>query len=366
MSDAGRLASIDALRGVAVLGVVTMHCSLAVPSIGWAWMQFFAIGQYGVDLFFAISGFVLCEAVERRRRRGDTVSRREFLWRRGVRLWPLYAAGIWFYGWVYPQNSFSAAQIDDFGGVIGNLLLFNGWQLGWENLLVPGGWSISAEATYALLFAALLPWLRSIKTAVLAWTVAVGIVCGGGETLRAWLVSSAVGGSDAASGYWAGGYMPTFLGGVIVWFLSRRAEGRTLTWRQRGMGAGMAALLFAFRDVGPDGEWQRVIWIGAASALAVWAVADLAVGGWPGRALVGLGQLSYGAYLVHFAMIDVVEVLVVAGLPVGASSGVMFGLMCVGVVAFTMPVAWLVEQVVSPRMWRELIVRLRAGENPAP
>ena len=59
-----RLASIDALRGVAALGVVLYHTN-AIPGVdrrlwyGDAFDAAMLFGKYGVWLFFVISGFCI-------------------------------------------------------------------------------------------------------------------------------------------------------------------------------------------------------------------------------------------------------------------------------------------------------------------
>ena len=60
----GRLALIDGLRGIAAMLVVLFHfCAVAhladVPVLGWL----FAHGNFGVEVFFVISGFVIAYSV---------------------------------------------------------------------------------------------------------------------------------------------------------------------------------------------------------------------------------------------------------------------------------------------------------------
>ncbi len=57
-----RLAELDALRGIAALAVVVFHYTVKAPEILPRVVTVdhgFALGNYGVQLFFAISGFVI-------------------------------------------------------------------------------------------------------------------------------------------------------------------------------------------------------------------------------------------------------------------------------------------------------------------
>ena len=86
-----RLPELDALRGIAALIVVLFHYTwrahnklsdLQTIPYGLAW------GHYGVELFFAISGFVIFMTLERTRQTAD------FIVSRFSRLFPAFWAGI--------------------------------------------------------------------------------------------------------------------------------------------------------------------------------------------------------------------------------------------------------------------------------
>ena len=82
MSDnsAGRFDTLDLLRGVAALAVVTYHFPGDSPLLGH--------GYLAVDLFFALSGFVIAHAYGWQLMNGEPVGR--FMLRRLIRLYPLY------------------------------------------------------------------------------------------------------------------------------------------------------------------------------------------------------------------------------------------------------------------------------------
>ena len=81
-----RLESLDVLRGIAALLVVTQHFWERYPAFMRFTEQRFRIGEFGVVLFFLTSGFVIPASLERRN------SLREFWIGRFFRLFPLY----WF------------------------------------------------------------------------------------------------------------------------------------------------------------------------------------------------------------------------------------------------------------------------------
>lgn len=79
----GHLASLDGLRGVAVLPVLGYHFGLRAFGGGWL----------GVDLFFVISGYVVTKSLLRRMN-SDRWSVTEYFWRRFSRLIPVVLVAV--------------------------------------------------------------------------------------------------------------------------------------------------------------------------------------------------------------------------------------------------------------------------------
>ncbi|GMM93087.1 acyltransferase family protein [Qipengyuania sp. MTN3-11] len=79
-----RFHSVDALRGIAAIAVMLYHAGPAspLPMPG---------GYLAVDLFFALSGFVIAANYAGRLDHG--MGFREFMWLRVARLWPMLALG---------------------------------------------------------------------------------------------------------------------------------------------------------------------------------------------------------------------------------------------------------------------------------
>ena len=145
--------SIQALRGVAVLGVVAFHLmSIEKKYSGGDLIlpDFLSLGQSGVDLFFVISGFVMV-SVTMGRFAHDRETRR-FLWGRFSRIYPTY----WFYFFltavvylIKPEwvNSLYGHQAE----LLSSFLL-----LPTQQPLVIVAWSLSHELWFYLIFAVLL------------------------------------------------------------------------------------------------------------------------------------------------------------------------------------------------------------------
>jgi peptidoglycan/LPS O-acetylase OafA/YrhL len=166
-----KLESIQALRGIAVLGVIAFHAMTIerkysggdqlLPGL----LEF---GQTGVDLFFVISGFVMVTVTRGRGGRGDTG---RFLWSRFSRIYPTY----WFYyfltaavflvrpGWV---NAAQGHQVD----LLTSFLLLPDVHLP----LVMVAWSLIHELWFYLVFAVLLQFREGLLPhLLLLWAAAI-------------------------------------------------------------------------------------------------------------------------------------------------------------------------------------------------
>jgi peptidoglycan/LPS O-acetylase OafA/YrhL len=130
-----RLDSVQMLRAIAAVAVVTHHISL------------FANGQWGVDLFFVISGFIMCYVT--------ADSGRRFFAKRIIRVVPLYWAGtlaVFCVALVWPQMLHNTtASIPD----LVKSMLFIPFKKGDRiNPVLFLGWTLNYEMLFYLLFAA--------------------------------------------------------------------------------------------------------------------------------------------------------------------------------------------------------------------
>jgi peptidoglycan/LPS O-acetylase OafA/YrhL len=155
---------IDVLRGLAILGVVSVHTmqatnSLLVGNKSIAFAYLIELGRYGVEVFFFISGWLLASIYGLD---GNNLGK-AYLFRRIGRIYPLWVfffclnIFIWqINGNVKIISEFAGGNIDNsFALVLTTIMtltftLFLSGVL-W-NVVIPGGWSIQAEVAHYMLF----------------------------------------------------------------------------------------------------------------------------------------------------------------------------------------------------------------------
>ncbi len=172
---AGRLAWLDALRGFAALCVVFDHGStlLLRPArdVLYQWLN---LGQYGVFVFFLVSGYIVPASLERKG------SLSAFWTSRAFRLYPLYAVALGLAAVAYWTGHGTMRGAEHHPLTAGA-----SWLLMLPNLLtgpnVPNvTWTLSYEMVFYLLLAALFSWGVHRHSGGYALTWAVGAVALGG------------------------------------------------------------------------------------------------------------------------------------------------------------------------------------------
>ena len=167
-----RYAYIDALRGIAIIGVLFAHVShysnIAYPS----WLNLIAtvdVGPRGVQLFYVVSAFTLCLSFSKRRHiEKHTI--RNFYIRRFFRIAPLFYLAILYYLW---QKNFWNGNPNHFSlmNILTTFTFLNGFFPQFINNIVFGGWSIAVETSFYILFPLLFYQLRSTCRAIVITSI---------------------------------------------------------------------------------------------------------------------------------------------------------------------------------------------------
>ena len=132
---------LDAIRGIAILGVIMVHVSNIYEERESLLLQsILSLGRYGVQLFFVISGFLMTQIVNEK-----AFSHVEFLKRRVIRLYPLWLLFLVVFLFA---NSISPIYLLPVLIIMLNTLSPQTCWLGY-----PGTWTIAAEFLHYIYFA---------------------------------------------------------------------------------------------------------------------------------------------------------------------------------------------------------------------
>ena len=155
----GRMALVDALRGLAALWVAAYHFYNAIAERGQlSWFEplkrVLEVGNLGVMVFFVLSGFVIACSVHRARVTGRYVG--IFALRRSLRLDPTYWTVIWLTCLMALAKSSWTSATNPVAFTLGDVLL----NMCYLNRLVQGptivavGWTLCLEVQFYLVFVA--------------------------------------------------------------------------------------------------------------------------------------------------------------------------------------------------------------------
>lgn len=347
---------IDAARGYAILLVIICHTSL--PLEPWPVRRFTELGWHGVQLFFVVSAMTLALSW-RHRRPAEIHPFLGFLVRRVFRIWPMYFVAFIAYLMIWPPGPrWSMTHI------LTVLTFTHGWSPAllptidtWD--AVPGSWSIAAEFSFYLLFPVLV-WIATTPArAVLLVGMAMGVagICNpiGYATYVGRYGAVA---TDQWRYYWFPNQLPVFaLGFVVCQCFLRLQPGQAWAVARARLVpfcpaiAALAALVFLSLGLWPSPPRVHALWpltlpIHLAAGLT-FAVGVLALGLSPSRLFVNrftvwLGRVSFSAYLIHFAVLDIAQLLLpgvfgdaVRGMRALAGSALLLGvtLLVTGVLA---------------------------------
>ena len=218
-----KLDYIDAVRGWAILLVITCHVGGMFPEMPYPVKKLTNFGWHGVQLFFLASALTLLMSWHRARVH-DGVFVGSFFVRRFLRIAPMYYAGAAIYFVAEPPISgFSLSQM------LISFAFLNTWQPEWIPttpgwMVVPGGWSIGVEFTFYALFPLLAVLVTSLPRALAFFAVAFAFACGANHLGATWLTGYP---ADAAGNFlyfWFPNQVPVFALGFVLYFVieSRR------------------------------------------------------------------------------------------------------------------------------------------------
>lgn len=293
----GRLDALTGIRGIAALIVVGFHMHLLSLWPGTLLMR----GHIGVELFFVLSGFILSFVYDREFASGAGSWRRFIALRLG-RIYPAYF--VVFLLCLAMQAAIHVLDLphgetSDYGlaaFAVAYALMVQSWGLFSQQDFNLPAWSVSAEWLCYLLFPLLLRISRPVRgtwpvLSVIAFCLVLYFFIGreGGVIFSARIFTPRV--------------AACFVIGMMLWRLTSLplAASRAMGWITDAAAVALAALML----LNPPHE--------LASPLIVVLIALLLFGLFYNRgavawllsrpAMVYLGEISYGIYLLHWAVL---------------------------------------------------------------
>lgn len=212
-------ANLDFLRSIAVLAVLADHIA-GTFGVAQRHAAFWALGRWGVLLFFVHTSLVLMMSMERLGLEGKSLYRTFYI-RRFFRIYPLSFAIVGAVLLVHiPETSWAKAfNYPDRGTILSNVLLCQNFT-GRYSLIGPL-WSLPYEVQMYLLLPAIFLFLRKAKGRALAGLWVAAVVLG---LLQAWAAGTDQGRWLHVDRLGIAEFVPCFLAGVIAYQLLRRKK----------------------------------------------------------------------------------------------------------------------------------------------
>jgi peptidoglycan/LPS O-acetylase OafA/YrhL len=172
--------SLDGLRCLAIVAVICHHTLDDVPGIPLT-----GRGFLGVDLFFALSGFLIVTLLLRERERSGTISLTGFYRRRSLRIFPLYFGLFGVLAFVFGVLMPGSRMSEPFFHYLPYHLTFiSDWVQDVSLLSIT--WSLAAEEQFYLLWPPIERWFRDRAIALLLLLIAANQAINFGWWGRQW------------------------------------------------------------------------------------------------------------------------------------------------------------------------------------
>jgi peptidoglycan/LPS O-acetylase OafA/YrhL len=169
----GYLPSLDGWRALAVLGVLMTH-DLPWVLFGHSDAAWKGYGGHGVELFFAISGFLITTRILEEERIVGHFDIRRFYIRRVFRIQP----AAWVYLLAIALLMMTGMVRADWTYWFGGLLLYQNYLFPWTNgsALLGHFWSLAVEEHFYILLSLTLLWVKRRRLLALGLMFAVSMI----------------------------------------------------------------------------------------------------------------------------------------------------------------------------------------------
>jgi peptidoglycan/LPS O-acetylase OafA/YrhL len=296
--------------------VIACHLAYQYPGLPWPVKRVVTSGWFGVQLFFLASCLTLLMSWHSEVLSAGKVSLVSFFIRRFFRIAPAYyAAGLFYYFITAPKSGF------DLWHALESATFINAWTPTWMPTVaggwavVPGGWSISVEFAFYVIFPVFASFTTSLRRSlqVLGMSVAMGLVA---NLLTFGLLQGAYNKAALSNFlfFWFPDQASVFALGGVMFFMIRD---EVPAWLQAARNSDALALIsigvFWIMTYLPLGHYlgdRPLVPAGLAACFPLMTfVIALSKGNsiFVNRLAGSIGKVSFSAYLLHFAVLQVIR-----------------------------------------------------------
>jgi len=301
---------LDALRFFAFLGVFIFHAAPRTMDFYNAagyphWLSsllisIFGAGAYGVDLFFALSAYLITSLLLRERSATGALDLRGFYVRRILRIWPLYLAFVAFaaiFAALVPGQHLPMKYVVGYSLLAGNwIYAFYGLPASFATPL----WTVSIEEQFYL------AWPLALRKASVRTMAAIALgLLAVANAWRVWLAVTAA--PVERIEYNTFTRLDPIAFGILIALFGHKLPCFTRQQRAAMLGGGVATwvAVFAFTvtfGVSTVTTWRMALghpFTALASVVVLLSVLGSQHGFLRNQGLLYLGKISYGLYVLH-------------------------------------------------------------------
>jgi peptidoglycan/LPS O-acetylase OafA/YrhL len=377
-SHSPRFVFLDAMRGLAILGVLSTHCAWFAGG-DFRGRPFAFAGMYGVQLFFVVSAFTIFMTLERAVPREPALIR-SFFTRRIFRIVPMFWVGIVLYAFAPGREHYYTHF--DIGPSYYALtaLLQHIWHPYYINSVVPGGWTVGVEMAFYIIAPLIFFRVKSWQAA-LYFLLATLLICEAASyALRHAVAHQMVFKAVQADQpelmqqfyfKWFPSQLPVFACGILGYYVFKAMPAGFHNRRNGFLLLATASMaLYNAVDIGGHRLLPEQAVYGLGFLLLVLSQAVYPFPLFVNPAVCFLGRISFSFYLLHFVIMDAEIRLFHAFLPgVYSRPALAYVALAAATLVITIPLAWLTYTCVEQpfiKLGSNIVRRLNSAPELAP
>ncbi len=312
------LASIDAIRGWAILLVILVHTGGVFTELPWPVKKITNLGWYGVQLFFIASAYTLIMSWHRQSSGYWKITFNFFI-RRYFRIVPMYYLGALLYYIIRPPlDSFNIDQL------LVNLALLNAWsplfmttvEKAWQ--VVPGGWSIGVEFSFYFIFPILVVLFNSLLKSLIFLVTSILLAYFSYHFFYDDLTQQfGMQASDNFLFFWLPNQLGVFALGFVLYFITQSENLQVRTVRtiisrySKAIIVILSVIVLIYSQIGTNKHFSNLFpwlpvhyWLSFYFFICCLIMLDNETPLLTNKYMIKLGQVSFSAYVLHFAVIQ--------------------------------------------------------------